>query len=166
MKTIYGIVADMRFCPSVLAAAVLAVVVGPANAADDSIEEKAALCTPCHGEAGISETENTPSLAGQPDPFLQWQLVFFRSGSRKNDVMRLIAEQINNEDVRNLGALFCLADAAKSFRTQRQSRFIQEGCRGGRRTALWVMPRRYICRNESACASRRPTRGLPGEGAA
>jgi cytochrome c553 len=106
MKTIYGIVAEMRFCPSVLAAAVLAVVAGPANAADVSIKEKAALCTPCHGEAGISETENTPSLAGQPDPFLQWQLVFFRSGSRKNDVMRPIAEQINNEDVRNLGAYF------------------------------------------------------------
>ena len=83
-----------------------AVVAGPANAADDSIKEKAALCTPCHGEAGISETENTPSLAGQPDPFLQWQLVFFRSGSRKNEVMQPIAEQINNEDVRSLGAYF------------------------------------------------------------
>src|SRR5260370_22277151 len=72
MKTIYGIVADMRFCPSVLAAAVLAVVVGPANAADDSIEEKAALCTPCHREAGISQTENNPALAGQPQPLFHW----------------------------------------------------------------------------------------------
>jgi cytochrome c553 len=106
MKTIYGIVAEMRFCSLVLAAAMFAVVAGPANAADDSIKEKAALCTPCHGEAGISETENTPSLAGQPDPFLQWQLVFFRSGSRKNEVMQPIAEQINNEDVRSLGAYF------------------------------------------------------------
>jgi len=94
------------FCPLVLAAAMFAVVAGPANAADDSIKEKAALCTPCHGEAGISETENTPSLAGQPDPFLQWQLVFFRSGSRKNEVMQPIVEQINNEDVRSLGAYF------------------------------------------------------------
>src|SRR5712671_5966971 len=106
MKTIYGIVADMRFCSLVPAAAMFAVVAGPANAADDSIKEKAALCTPCHGEAGISETENTPPLAGQPDPFLQWQLVFFRSGSRKNEVMQPIAEQINNEDVRSLGAYF------------------------------------------------------------
>jgi cytochrome c553 len=37
---------------------------------------------------------------------LQWQLVFFRSGSRKNEVMQPIAEQINNEDVRSLGAYF------------------------------------------------------------
>jgi cytochrome c553 len=37
---------------------------------------------------------------------LQWQLVFFRSGSRKNEVMQPMAEQLNNEDVRNLGAYF------------------------------------------------------------
>jgi cytochrome c553 len=37
---------------------------------------------------------------------LQWQLVFFRSGSRKSEVMQPIAEQISNEDIRNLGAYF------------------------------------------------------------
>ena len=31
---------------------------------------------------------------------------FFRSGSRKNEVMQPIAEQVNNDDVRNLGAYF------------------------------------------------------------
>jgi len=104
MKTEYGIAA--HFCSLVLVAAMLALVTGPANAADESIKEKAALCTPCHGESGISETDDTPSLAGQPDLYLQWQLVFFRSGSRKNEVMQPIAEQINNEDIRNLGAYF------------------------------------------------------------
>jgi hypothetical protein len=53
-------------------------------------KQKAELCTPCHGEAGISQTENIPSLAGQPDSFLQWQLVFFRSGTRKNEQMQPI----------------------------------------------------------------------------
>jgi len=84
------------------------------QAADESIKEKAAQCTPCHGETGISETENIPSLAGQPDQFLQWQLVFFRSGSRKNEVMQPIAEQINNEDVRNLGAYFAALTPPKA----------------------------------------------------
>ena len=79
---------------------------GVADAADDSIKERVSLCTSCHGEGGVSQTENTPSLAGQPDLFLQWQLVFFRSGSRKNDVMESIAEQLSNEDIRNLGAYF------------------------------------------------------------
>jgi cytochrome c553 len=106
MKSVYGIVVGTRFCCLGLVAAMFAVAAGPTNAADESIKEKAAQCTPCHGETGLSETENTPSLAAQPDQYLQWQLVFFRSGSRKNEVMQPIAEQVNNEDIRNLSAYF------------------------------------------------------------
>jgi cytochrome c553 len=79
----------------------------PAHAADIAAgKAKAELCIGCHGEAGISQTENIPSLAGQPDQFIQWQLVFFRSGTRKNEQMQPIVEQISNEDIRNLGAYF------------------------------------------------------------
>ena len=78
-----------------------------ASAADNAaIKEKAAACAGCHGDNGISQTENIPSLAGQPDQFLQWQLVFFRAGSRKNDQMQPIVEEIGNEDIRSLGAYF------------------------------------------------------------
>ena len=69
-------------------------------------KQKAEVCIACHGEAGISQIENTPSLAGQPDQFIQWQLVFFRAGTRKNEQMLPIVEQLSNEDIRNLGAYF------------------------------------------------------------
>lgn len=79
----------------------------PSHAADVAAgKAKAEICAGCHGENGISQTENIPSLAGQPDQFLQWQLVFFRSGSRKNEQMQPIVEEISNEDIRNLGAYF------------------------------------------------------------
>jgi cytochrome c553 len=48
----------------------------------------------------------TPSLAAQPDEFVQWQLVYFRSGARKSEVMGPIAEALKNEDIRNLGAFY------------------------------------------------------------
>ena len=64
------------------------------------------VCAACHGENGISTTENIPSLAGQQDQFIQWQLVFFRAGTRKNEQMQPIVEQLTNEDIRNLGAYF------------------------------------------------------------
>jgi cytochrome c553 len=86
-----------------------------ATAADVAAgKEKAELCAGCHGEAGISETENIPSLAGQPDQFIQWQLVFFRSGTRKNEQMQPIVEQINNDDIRNLGAYFAALTPPKA----------------------------------------------------
>src|ERR1700760_417479 len=80
---------------------------GSACAADIAAgTEKAELCVGCHGENGISQTENIPSLAAQPDQFIQWQLVFFRAGTRKNEQMQPIVEQLNNDDIRNLGAYF------------------------------------------------------------
>ena len=81
--------------------------IAPLYAADlNAGKEKAEACVACHGEAGISQTENVPSLAGQPDLFVQWQLVFFRAGTRKSEAMQPIVEQLSNEDVRNLGAYF------------------------------------------------------------
>ena len=94
---------------SALAGAIVAAIIisGPAHAADIAAgKAKAELCVGCHGENGISQMENIPSLAAQPDLFIQWQLVFFRAGSRKNEQMQPIVEQLNNEDIRNLGAYF------------------------------------------------------------
>jgi cytochrome c553 len=94
----------LRFALVLLAYVVTA---SPASAADlVAGKEKAELCSGCHGDNGISQTENIPSLAGQPDLFVQWQLIFFRSGTRKNEQMQPIVEQLSNEDVRNLGAYF------------------------------------------------------------
>ena len=80
---------------------------GSASAADVAAGKALAEgCAGCHGANGISQTVLTPSLAGQPDEFVQWQLVYFRSGARKSEVMGPIAEALNNEDIRNLGAYY------------------------------------------------------------
>ncbi|MET0676706.1 MAG: c-type cytochrome [Bradyrhizobium sp.] len=95
----------MRTGLAILVAAIISV--APAGAADIAAgKAKAEMCVGCHGENGISQMENTPSLAAQPDQFIQWQLVFFRAGTRKNEQMQPIVEQLNNDDIRNLGAYF------------------------------------------------------------
>jgi cytochrome c553 len=67
---------------------------------------KAEICAACHGDLGIPEMPNVPALAGQTDNYLQWQLVYFRSGRRKNELMSPIAQDLTDKDVRNLGAYF------------------------------------------------------------
>jgi cytochrome c553 len=114
MKSFSRTIAEIQVCSLLPAAAMLVLLAGPASAADETVKEKAAQCTPCHGETGISQTENTPSLAGQRDLYLQWQLVFFRSGSRKNEIMQPTAEQLSNEDVRNLSAYFASLQPPKA----------------------------------------------------
>jgi cytochrome c553 len=82
-------------------------------------QKKAEVCAACHGAQGISTLPDTPSLAGQPDAFVQWQLVYFRSGVRKNPVMAALVAGLTDDDVRNLGAYYAslpppraIADAA------------------------------------------------------
>jgi len=109
----------------------------PTHAADPPGKDKAEMCTACHGEAGISQTENIPSLAGQPDQFLQWQLVFFRGGARKNEQMQPIAEQIGNEDVRTLGAYFAALTPPKATAPDNNPDLSKKGAQAaaGRRCA-------------------------------
>lgn len=79
----------------------------PAFAADiEAGKAKAEMCVACHGENGISQTENIPSLAGQVDQFTQWQLIFFRAGTRKNEQMQPVVADLTNDDISNLGAYF------------------------------------------------------------
>ena len=106
-------------------AAFLALTPVAVDAAD--IKEKAEICAGCHGENGISQTENIPSLAGQPDQFIQWQLVFFRAGTRKNEQMQPIVEQIGNEDIRNLGAYFASLSPPKAPDTDNDPTLSRKG---------------------------------------
>jgi cytochrome c553 len=72
----------------------------------DDVKDKVEVCKGCHGDNFTSQMENIPSLAGQLDQYIQWQLVYFRSGARKNEQMQPIVQDLTNEDVRNLGAYF------------------------------------------------------------
>jgi cytochrome c553 len=109
-----------------------------AHAADIAAgKQKAELCIGCHGEGGISRTENVPSLAGQLDQFIQWQLVFFRAGTRKNEQMQPIIEQLNNEDIRNLGAYFASLAPPKASKPDDDPDLSRKGAQAaaGRRCA-------------------------------
>jgi len=86
----------------------LCLAAGGAHAAGDVAagKAKAELCAPCHGEEGAPQMTNVPALAGQTDKYLQWQLVYFRSGRRTSDLMSPMAKDLTDAEVRNLGAYF------------------------------------------------------------
>ena len=130
--------AAMRITLTWMLSVAIIVCGSPADAADVAAsKEKAELCVACHGEAGISQTENIPSLAAQPDQFIQWQLVFFRSGTRKNEQMQPIVEQINNDDIRNLGAYFASLAPPKASKPDDNPDLSRKGAQAaaGRRCA-------------------------------
>lgn len=75
--------------------------------------QAAQTCVACHGPGGVSQMPGTPSLAGQPVGYLEWQLVFLRSGQRKSDVMQPIAATLKDQDIRNLAAYFAAQQPPK-----------------------------------------------------
>jgi cytochrome c553 len=82
------------------------------NPAAGKARAEAAGCFACHGVDGVATADglatdkNDPNLAAQPDLYLQFQLVFFRKGVRKNEVMNAMAEQLSDDDLRNVSAYF------------------------------------------------------------
>ena len=87
------------------AAAILAVTAAARAAESDAIKTKVETCFACHGEGGASQVEDVPSIAAQPSYFTQWQLVFFRNGSLKSELMAPVAAELSNDDIRSIGAM-------------------------------------------------------------
>ena len=97
----------MRYRVSLFVLAVSGLLAGYVNAVDTSaIQNKLDLCASCHSKDGVSRLPNTPSLAGQPDQYLQWQLVYFRADARKSDQMSGVAAGLSIDDIRNLAGYF------------------------------------------------------------
>jgi cytochrome c553 len=77
-----------------------------AAGAADPVAGKAKFepCLACHGSGAAPQSEVAPLLAAQPDNFIQWQLVYFRSETRKDPAMTPISLLLSNPDIRDLGA--------------------------------------------------------------
>jgi cytochrome c553 len=88
-----------------------------ARAADPppALQELIETCAACHGKEGVSEIENVPSLAGQPDIFVQYQLVFMRDGQRKVEAMEEVAKKLSDENIRDLGAYYAALPPPPAF---------------------------------------------------
>ena len=63
-----------------------------------TFDERASVCLGCHGEKGQSKTPETPSLGGQPAPYLLIQLYLFREKQRVSEPMNDI--DFSDDDLR------------------------------------------------------------------
>jgi cytochrome c553 len=76
------------------------VLLAAAPAAAGVFDERKAQCIACHGENGVSQTPAVPSLGGQPNLFVLYQLVGFRDGQRKFDIMNGMMKDMSDDDLR------------------------------------------------------------------
>lgn len=73
---------------------------------------KSQPCAACHGGDGNATIAGTPSLAGHPEFYTHWQLLFFQSEQRRDPQMSPIAANLTTDDMADLAAYY----AAQSSR--------------------------------------------------
>ena len=64
------------------------------------------MCVACHGEGGNATAPNVPSLAGQQPLFVTNQLILFREGLRKSELMSPFAKDLQDEEIIKLAEAF------------------------------------------------------------
>lgn len=69
-------------------------------------QQRALLCSYCHGEDGNSKKPEIPNLAGQNPVYLLNQIEKFSDGRRKNYVMNSLAKKLTSEDRINLAIFY------------------------------------------------------------
>lgn len=89
---------------SLLAASVAA---SPALAGDPAAGRvKARQCQACHGIDGVSHLAEAPNLSGQVEIYLIKALHDFKSGARQNEMMTVMAGQLNDQDIADIAAWY------------------------------------------------------------
>jgi cytochrome c553 len=90
-----------------LRSVVVAALLFAANVAwADAIEDKAPVCSACHGQKGLPAEPVVPIIWGQNEGYLYLQLRDFQKGARKDDRMTPIAQSLSKEDAQALAAYF------------------------------------------------------------
>jgi cytochrome c553 len=74
----------------------------------------AAGCAGCHGETGVSKTPGMPSLVGQDPKYLVAAMTAYKSGQRKNEMMKTMLAAVNEVTMGNIALHYALQKPAKA----------------------------------------------------
>ncbi len=74
----------------------------------------AAACAGCHGAAGISTMPGIPSLIGQDPKYLAAAMAAYKTGERKNDIMKGMLAPVPDANLDNIALFYALQPAARA----------------------------------------------------
>lgn len=74
----------------------------------------AAACAGCHGETGVSKTPGMPSLSGLDPKYFIAAMTAYKTGQRKNDMMKSLAAPLGEAAIGNIALFYALQKPAKA----------------------------------------------------
>lgn len=107
--------------------------VSVASHAAANIEGLALTCDICHGTRGVSAGLSMPSLAGQPEAYLNHVMMEWKSGVRSSTIMGRLVGGLTNKEIAGLAAHYAklpwVPQVQKATEKElKDSKFIMDGC--------------------------------------
>lgn len=95
-----------KFWFAVVAAFAVLAFVGTVQAGDAAAgKKKAASCAGCHGKMGEGK-KNNPKIAGMDPAAFTKAIHDYKSGARKNAMMKNFSKKLSDADIANLAAYY------------------------------------------------------------
>jgi cytochrome c553 len=73
-----------------------------------------AACAGCHGDGGVTAIPGTPSLVGFDPSYFAAAMAGYKTGARKNDMMKGFASGLSDADFNNLGLHYAVQKPVKA----------------------------------------------------
>ncbi len=132
-----------------------------ADASKGKALASAKTCNTCHGDAGISNLPDTPSLAGQMATYLYKQLRDYAKGSRKHNFMSSVATELSEPETADLAAWYSSlplpAATAKSQNLAQAEQMVEQG--DGKR----ILPPCEVCHGSEGQGEKMDLPALKGQ---
>lgn len=81
---------------------------GPAPVVPDTLQQRVAACTSCHGAQGEGSPDSVvvPRLAGKPAGYLLQQMEYFQTGQRRHAPMEYVVRQLSTDYMHQMADYF------------------------------------------------------------
>lgn len=88
----------------------------PLSAGDPTAGRKVAnMCRTCHGIDGMAQIPIAPNIGGEPETYLESQLMAFKSGAREHEMMSVVAAGLTAQQIADVAAWYGSHGASASL---------------------------------------------------
>ena len=79
---------------------------GTSVSAGDPAEGRkvANMCRTCHGIDGLAQIPIAPNIGGEPEAYLESQLMAFKTGAREHEMMSVVAAGLSAQQISDVAA--------------------------------------------------------------
>jgi cytochrome c553 len=88
----------------------------PAGADDPAAGRQVAnMCRTCHGIDGYAQIPIAPHIGGEPQEYLEAQLMAFKTGARENEMMTIVAQGLTAQQISDVASWYAAHDVTATL---------------------------------------------------